>query len=197
MPEEAPEPNKDEEYPTDNLEREALGLPPLLESYRKPNPPQLVRTAFLVLCVGAVLVAAGFIVMLSSRHEITNELIDSLQKAQASPDSTVSRRGLSENDVVDGVPGLLGMLTFGGVVIAALIVLFGYKAREGSRSARARTLAMILVVAVFVIAMPSSFVNPVQIVAVAVSVVAMVMLYLPSVAGYFPRAPSSARRWRG
>lgn len=197
MADEQPEPSDGGDYPTDNLEREAQGLPPLLESYRTPNPPQLVRAAFVVLCVAAVLVVVGFVLMLKNGEHIVEQLMDAYTKARNAGDSTTARTGVTETDVQEGVPGLLAMLTFGGAVIAALLVLFGYKAREGSRSARTRAAAMVVVIAVFVVGMPSSFVNVGLIAALVAGAVGIVMLHLPSVAGYFPRPPSAARRWRG
>lgn len=198
MKDEEPEPSKGGDYPIDDLEREAAGLPPLSDDLReKPKPPPLVHYASLMFGVVAALVVVGFGLLVADGPKIADELVDAFEQAKQAGDPVAAQRGVAPGDVRSGVPALLALLCAGGVMIALLILLFAYQARAGRRSARTVLAALVLIIAAFVIGMPGSFVNPVLIVAVVAGVAGLVLLFLPPVASYFPRLPRTARRWRG
>lgn len=185
------------EYPVDEAERAAIGLPPLSSDRRdRPNPPQLVRISVLLWVLSAVVMVAGFALMLANQRAITEELLDAYETAQRAGESIANRETVSESDVVAGVPGLLWLLVVGSVMIAGLIGLFAYRAREGTRSARTALVLLTLVLLVFVFGMPSAFVNLLHVLALGLAVVAAVLLFLPSVSAYFPPLPKMRRGWR-
>ncbi|GAA5104315.1 hypothetical protein [Haloechinothrix salitolerans] len=190
-------PSDDTEYPVDEAERAALGLPPLSSDRReRPDPPQLVRISVLLWVLSAVVMVAGFVLMLANQRAITEELLDAYETARRAGESIANREGITDSDIEAGVPGLLWLLFAGSVMIAGLIGLFAYRAREGTRSARTALALLTLVLLAFVVGMPSAFVNPLHVVALVLAAVAAVLLFLPNVSGYFPPLPRMRRRWR-
>ncbi|MPY82942.1 MAG: hypothetical protein GEV00_06375 [Actinophytocola sp.] len=195
-PEESDRSSRETEYPIDEREREAIGLPPLSSDRRdRPDPPQLVRISVLLWVAAAIVTVAGFVLMLSSQRQIVAALLNAYEVARNAGES-IANRDLSEADIAAGVPGLLWSLVVGSVMIAGLIGLFAYRVREGTRSARTALLALTLVLLVFVFGMPGVFVNLVHVIGLALAVIALVLLYLPAAAEYLPRLPSVRRRWR-
>lgn len=192
--EEPPEPEDD--YPVTDLEREAAGLPPLSADKREINPPPLVHFSFLLWIVAAAVLAAGFVLMVGNQDEITARLLDAYEQARRAGDPTTARKGVTPANIAEGVPGLLWLFAVGAFMFAGLFVLFAYKAREGTRSARTVLIALLAAMAVFVIGMPTEFVNFLQVAGVGLGVIAAVLLFLPSVSHYFPRLPRTKRRWQ-
>lgn len=188
--------SRETEYPVDEREREAIGLPPLSSDRRdRPDPPQLVRISVLLWVAAAIVTVAGFVLMLSSQRQIVAALLNAYEVARNAGES-IANRNLSEADIAAGVPGLLWSLVAGSVMIAGLIGLFAYRVREGTRSARTALLTLTLVLLVFVFGMPGVFVNLVHVIGLALAVIALVLLYLPAASEYLPRLPSMRRRWR-
>ena len=195
-PEEPDRSSRETEYPIDEREREAIGLPPLSSDRRdRPDPPQVVRISVLLWVAAAIVTVAGFVLMLSSQRQIVAALLNAYEVARNAGES-IANRNLSEADIAAGVPGLLWSLVVGSVMIAGLIGLFAYRVREGTRSARTALLTLTLVLLVFVFGMPGVFVNLVHVIGLALAVIALVLLYLPAAAKYLPRLPSVRRRWR-
>ena len=195
-PEEPDRSSRETEYPIDEREREAIGLPPLSSDRRdRPDPPQVVRISVLLWVAAAIVTVAGFVLMLSSQRQIVAALLNAYEVARNAGES-IANRNLSEADIAAGVPGLLWSLVVGSVMIAGLIGLFAYRVREGTRSARTALLTLTLVLLVFVFGMPGVFVNLVHVIGLALAVIALVLLYLPAAAEYLPRLPSVRRRWR-
>lgn len=186
-----------DEYPIDDLEREAAGLPPLSNDRRdKPRPPQLVQASFLLWITAAVLLVAGFVLMVANSDEIANKLLEAYDSAERAGDPVTRREGVTRADIVAGVPGLLWLLAAGGVMVAGLFVLFSYKTREGTRSARSVLIALLALVIAFVIGMPGEFVNLFMILSVVAGGAGIVLLFLPGVGDYFPELPRARKRWR-
>lgn len=186
----------DDYYPVDDLEREAAGLPPLSSDKREVNPPALVHYSFLLWILAALVLVAGFVMMVANQREITAQLLDSYEQARRAGDPITTRKGVTPANIAEGVPGLLWLFAAGAFMFAGLFVLFAYKAREGTRSARTVLLALLTAMLVFVIGMPDEFVNFVQFIAVGIGLSALLLLFLPSVSGYFPKLPRVKRRWQ-
>lgn len=169
-----------------DLEREAAGLPPKPRFDGGPtfHPPAPVQVSFWLWVASAVVMVAGFGLMVASEQEIATALIEG---------NTDSR--LTEDQIVGGLSAVLWTLAVGGTMFAALFVLFAYKAREGTRSARSVLTVLTLAVLVFV-AVTWTFMNFVLVVSLVLAGVAIVLLYLPSVSDYFPPLPRQVRRWR-
>ncbi|ETA66512.1 hypothetical protein [Haloechinothrix halophila] len=194
--EDGPSPRDDDYYPVDEAERAAMGLPPLSSDRReRADPPQLVRISVLLWLLAAGVMVAGFVLMLANQRAITEELLDAYQTAQRAGES-IANRGISDSEVAAGVPGLLWLLLVGSLMIAGLIGLFAYRVREGTRSARTALLLLAALLLVFVVGMPSAFVNPLHVIALGLAVIAAVLLFLPNVSGYFPPLPKVRRRWQ-
>ncbi|MPY78994.1 MAG: hypothetical protein GEV04_10955 [Actinophytocola sp.] len=196
-PDEDGHPSDDTAYPVDEAERAAMGLPPLSSDRReRPDPPQLVRISVLLWLLAAGVMVAGFVLMLANQREITRELLNAYEVARRAGESIANRQGVSDADVAAGVPGLLWLLLAGSVMIAGLIGLFAYRAREGTRSARTALLLLTAMLLVFVVGMPSAFVNLLHLFALGLAAIAAVLLFLPNVSGYFPPLPKVRRRWQ-
>lgn len=192
-----PDPTAGPADPVDDLAREGAGLPPLTRDDREPvTPPRPVRVAFGVLSVAAAVLVVGFGVLVGSADAVAADLLEAYEAARRAGDVTAQQRALSPSDIESGVPGLLWMLAAGALMIAGLVVLFAYKAREGTRSARTALVVLVGIVLVFCVGMPAAFVNPVIVLAVVLGIGGLVPLYLPAVAGYFPKPPRHRRRWR-
>lgn len=193
---EGPDDAKRAEYPVDPLEREAVGLPPLEDYERKPvNPPQLVQASVLLWVAAAVALVVGFVLMILNIDEIADAQVEAWEQAIRAGDPQTDR-DITPEQIRSGTPGFVWLLAFGGVMLALLIAVFAYRAREGTRSARTVLLALTALVAVFVVFMPGEYVNLVHWAGLVVAVVALVTLFLPQVNEYFPKLPVTRRRWR-
>lgn len=169
-----------------DLEREAAGLPPKPRFNGGPafHPPAPVQASFWLWVASAVVMIAGFVLMIASEQEIAAALIE---------DNTDRR--LTEDQIAGGLSAVLWTLAVGGAMFAVLFVLFAYKAREGTRSARSVLTVLVLAMVVFV-TVAWTFMNLVLVFSLALAGVAIVLMYLPSVAEYFPPLPRQVRRWR-
>ncbi len=101
---------------------------------------------------------------------------------------------LSEDEIRTGVTTLLWTLFVGALALAVLFALFAWKAREGTRSARTvLTVLTAVIVLLQLLLFPTSL--P-MLIASLLALVGTVLLYLPSVAHYFPgpRGPEGMRR---
>lgn len=171
-----------------DLEREAAGLPPRPRIHGEGptfTPPEPVRLSVLLWVAAAVVLAVGFLFMVFDKNDIVAALIESNDDPR-----------VTEDQIANGTSAVLWTLAVGGMMFSVLFALFAYKAREGTRSARAVLAVLTVSMIVFVI-LAWPFMNYIVVLALALAVVATVLMYLPSVSGYFPPLPRAARRWRG
>jgi hypothetical protein len=132
-----------------------------------------VKVSFWLWIASGVIYIAGYIVILASKQTI----IDSIVKGNKDPK-------ISADTIASSVTTLLWMLVTGAVVFAVLFALFAYKAREGTRSAR--TVLTVL----FVLTLAFQFLlqlGLVTVLAQLLALIALLLMYLPSVQGYFPK----------
>lgn len=161
-------------------ERRKLGrapdpvLPGQLAS--KAAPPRPVWWSFWLWLGGGVLLFLSYVQLLSSKSAVIAQFVEGTKDSKYSPQM-----------IADGVTTLLWYLLGGSVVFVLLFLLFAYKAREGTRSART-VLTILPIVMLVLIMVIAPIINFLTLAAVLVFVVALVLLYLPSVAGYFPKA---------
>lgn len=189
------EPSKDE-YPVDKLEREALGLPPLSDDdHKRVEPPQLVRLAVALWLVAALVLTVGFALMVGNTDAIADAQVEAWEEAVRADDPQTDRK-ITPEQIRSGAPGLVWLLAIGGVMLALLLAVFAYRAREGTRSARSVLAALTALVAVFVLFMPTEYVNFAHWVALVLAVAALVGLFLPQANEYFPKLPVTRKRWR-
>lgn len=139
----------------------------------RPEPPKQVNVSF------GLWVAAGLVMIAGLALAIVNKqtVIDAV--TQQGQDSRISAE-----QIASGTTTLLWLLLLGGVAFGGMAVLFAYKAREGTRSAR--TVLAVLTVPMLVFQL-SQFANMVTTIAAVVAVFALLLLYTPQVAGYFPK----------
>lgn len=171
-----------------DLEREAAGLPPKPRIHGEGptfDPPELVRLSFRLWVAAAAILAVSFLYMVFDQDSIVERLIEGNTDRQ-----------ISDAQIAAGTPAVLWTLAVGGLMFSVLFVLFAYKAREGTRSARSVLTVLTLTVAVFV-ALAWPLMNFLMVVALLVAAAAVVLMYLPGAAEYFPPLPRSKRRWRG
>ncbi|MDV6012635.1 hypothetical protein [Haloechinothrix sp. LS1_15] len=166
-------------------EREAAGLPPSPDSGGVPagGPPGPVRVAFWGWVVAVALFVVGFLLLPLRRDQIVDELVEA------------GGGQVTADEVAAGALPVLWLFAMAGIALALLMLLFAYKMREGTRSARSVLVALVLVMLAFHLAL-QAFVNPVTTVALALACAATVLLYLPGVGDYFPKLPRTVRRWR-
>jgi hypothetical protein len=161
-------------------ERRKLGrspdpLPPG-ERAPKATPPRPVAVSFWLWLAGGVVLILSYVQLLTSK----SALVDQIVKASADPKVT-------PESITAGVTALLWYLLGGAIVFVLLFLLFAYKAREGTRSART-VLTILPIVMVLMIMTLAPIINYLTLVAVLLFVIALILMYVPSVAGYFPKA---------
>lgn len=195
-PEEPPDEQRPMEYPVDPLERASVGLPPLEDQARMPvNPPREVRLSVLLLIGAAVALTLGFILMITDVDAIAAANVASYEEA-IRVDDPIIRPDITSTDVQAGASGLVWLLGVGGVMLAILVVIFAYRVREGTRSARSVLIALVVLVLAFAVFMPAVYINFAHWASIVLAAAGLVLLFLPQVSGYFPRLPVTRKRWR-
>ncbi|MBB5954727.1 hypothetical protein FHS29_001297 [Saccharothrix tamanrassetensis] len=153
--------------------------PPLSESELQGSPaagdrhvpvPKEVQASFWIWIAGAVLSVVGALLALTQREEIARALRDSPQSGQLSP---------AEFDAAVTFSLLFAVAI--GVVFAGLYVLFAFKARAGRNWARVVLTVLTALGLLSLLFGPSLF----GVVTSLLSVVAVVLLYMPNSKAYF------------
>ncbi|PKV92294.1 hypothetical protein ATK30_3090 [Amycolatopsis echigonensis] len=145
------------------------------ESAPKAKPPLEVHAAFVLAIVGAVIVVVGQVVTFAFKQQ----LVDAMMKQPQKPGHP-----LTLEEAQSTANFFVWSLLIGAVCFASLLVLFAWKAREGTRSARSIATLLAVLGIVFELGVTRS------IFALAASlalVVMLILLYLPKVADYFPK----------
>ncbi|KHF45003.1 hypothetical protein MINT15_18850 [Saccharomonospora viridis] len=144
----------------------------------KVKPPTPVTVSFILYVLAGLVLVLAFGYTLTQQDLVAETLID-LNTAE----------NLSEEQIRSGVTTLLWTLFVGAVALAVLFALFGWKARQGTRSARTvLTVLTAIIVLLQLLLFPTSL--P-MLVASLLAVAGTVLLYLPSVAPYFPKPQGS------
>jgi hypothetical protein len=161
-------------------ERRRLGRSPdpLLpgRSAPKATPPRLVQVSFGLWLAGAVLLIGGQVFTLFIKQTLIDLLVKQSRDAGQQVDPAA---------VASGANKAFWLLLAGAVVFALLVALFAYKAREGTRSARTVLTGLAVACVFFQLGV---FYSLPSIVATLLFVVALVLMYVPAVTGYFPKA---------
>lgn len=158
-------------------QRRARGLPPAPHlpgdpEDQPPEPPKQVNTGFWLIVAASVALVLAFVLDLMDRGEFTERMI-----AQNTDEN------LSNAQIAAGVESLLWSLVVGSVAVGGLMVLFAWKARQGTRSARSVVTVLVVVIALFSLLGGGYTV----IAAVLLALGGAALMYLPSVDWYFPR----------
>lgn len=160
-------------------ERRKLGRSPdpVLPGERaaKAAPPRPVAVSFWLWLAGGVVLILGYVQLMAGKSAVVDRFV------QGTTDPKITRQVIE-----DGVTAMLWFLLVGAIVFTLLFLLFAYKAREGTRSARTvlTVLPIVMVLLIFTFAPVLTYLT---LVAVLLFVIALVLLYLPSVSDYFPK----------
>ncbi|EOD67515.1 hypothetical protein [Amycolatopsis vancoresmycina] len=160
-------------------ERRKLGRSPdpVLPGAKAPKakPPRPVAVSFWLWLAGGVLLVLGYVQLMVGKSAVIDRYVKGTTDPKISPQM-----------IADGVTAMLWFLLVGSAVFTLLFLLFAYKAREGTRSARTvlTVLPIVMVLLIFTFAPVLTYLT---LVAVLLFVIALVLLYLPSVSGYFPK----------
>ncbi|WP_236789775.1 hypothetical protein [Amycolatopsis sp. GM8] len=169
--------------PESDDERRAKGLPPEPQqpgdAPERVDPPKPVQASFWLWAVSGVVFIVGYAIIFFARGRIVDQLIKANTNTAVHPDQIRS-----------GTTVLLAVLLVGAVSFAALYVLFAYKARQGTRSARTVLTVLMAITVVFQLVL--QFASVVTLAATLVGLIALVLMYLPNVAPYFPKVSRRA-----
>ncbi len=144
-----------------------------------PSPPTPVAVSFWLFVASGVVLVAGFGYTLLRKQELVDALVE------INTDQSITREQIEA-----GATNLLWTLFVGAIVFAVLFGLFAWKAREGARSARTVLTVLAAVTLIFQMVLFNSLIT---LAAVFLAVVGTVLLWLPSVRQYFPKAGRSLR----
>lgn len=158
-------------------QRRARGLPPAPHlpgdpDPDRPEPPKQVNTGFGLIVAASVVLVLAFVLELLRKDEFAEQLI-----AQNTDEN------ITNAQIAAGVESMLWALVVGAVAVGTLMVLFAWKARQGTRSARTVVTVLVVVIALFSLLGGGYTV----IGAVLLALCGTALMYLPSVDPYFPR----------
>jgi hypothetical protein len=160
-------------------ERRKLGRAPdpVLPGQDRPkvNPPRPVAISFWFWLAASLVIVAGQIFTVINKQSI----IDSLIKR-----SRDAGQKFDPGQLASGTTTLIWTFFVGGLVFSGLLMLFAYKAREGTRSARTVLTGLAVVSVLFqLVFLQGLFAEA----SALLLVIALVLLYLPGVSEYFPK----------
>ncbi|MEU0530283.1 hypothetical protein [Amycolatopsis tolypomycina] len=150
---------------------------PVLPGERAPKatPPRPVAVSFWLWLAGGVVLILGYVQLMAAKSAVVDRFVEGTK------DPKITRQVIE-----DGVTAMLWFFLAGAVVFTLLFLLFAYKAREGTRSART-VLTVLPIVLLLLILTFAPVLTYLTLIAVLLFVIALVLLYLPSVSGYFPK----------
>jgi ABC-type Fe3+ transport system permease subunit len=164
-------------------ERRAKGLPPAPrlpgEELEQVDPPRPVQISFWLWVVAGVVQVLNYVLLVVNRQQITDAVL------KGNTDQRVSADQLASGVTVAVTIALIGAVSF-----AALFLLFAYKARQGTRSARTVLTVLFVLGVVIQLALGLLWVY-VALLSVLIGLIALVLMYLPTVWPYFPKVGRS------
>ncbi|SFW48305.1 hypothetical protein [Amycolatopsis australiensis] len=142
----------------------------------KANPPGAVQASFWLWLAGGLVLIGGQVFTLAIKQQLIDALVRQSRERGQQVDAAA---------IANGATTAFWLLLGGAVVFSLLIALFAYKAREGTRSARTVLTGFAVACVLFQLGI---FYSVPSIIATLLFVIALVLMYLPAVAGYFPKA---------
>ncbi|MFE0028142.1 hypothetical protein [Amycolatopsis sp. NPDC059021] len=147
-------------------------------TYTVPTP---VNVSVGLWILSGLLLVAGQVALLLLKQQLIDAIVKTTNEAKTSgPKPTPA-------DIAAGTTTLLWTLFVGSLVFALLVALFAYKARQGTRSARSVLTGLAIFEAVFQLAFFRDGLSLFMLLSLLLAVIALVLMYLPSVAAYFPK----------
>lgn len=142
-------------------------------------PPTPVRISFVLWVVSGVLLVVNYALVLLYRQRIVDEYL------KTNKDPRVNRENLTH-----GVTIAMMLALIAAVCFAALLILFAWKARQGTRSARTVATAL-YVVAVLVQLVTGLLWSWPTLLSALLGFIALLLMHLPGMGGYFPKVGRS------
>jgi len=167
---------------TDDERRKRGRAPdPILPGQKPPKivVPKPVAISFWLWILTGVALLAGPVYLLIGRQLV----IDSFSMQNAAQTDPALK--VDQAQIVGAVDTLIRNLFIGAITFAVLFVLFAYKAREGTRSAR----TVLTGLSIFLAFVGLFVVNGMLTVVIAtlIAAIALILMYLPSVSDFFPK----------
>lgn len=164
--------------PESDDERRAKGLPPEPvvpgDDLQRPEPPKPVQTSFWLWVASGIVFVFGYLWLFLHRAQLADTVIKETTNPAASPDKI--RSGLTEALIV---------ILIGAVCYAGIELLFAWKARQGTRSAR--TVLVWLVVASLLFQLGLGFYHEITLIGTLIGLVGLLLMFLPKVTSYYPK----------
>ena len=158
-------------------ERRSEGLSPKAHPAGEPSPgsfaPILVKISFWLWVAGVTVLLLTHIIFLIIQDRFVDAAVSRNTDAR-----------FTDQQVTASTIFALWIAFVASVVFGALIVLFAYKAREGTRSARNVLVVLAVLTTLFYALL---FDSQYAILAVLLFLIALLLMYLPSVQAYFPK----------
>ncbi|WP_033291081.1 hypothetical protein [Amycolatopsis jejuensis] len=142
----------------------------------KAKPPATVHVAFLLAIFAALVILAQQVLIIALKQQLVDNAVKQTQQAGKPVDLA---------QLQSGATTLVWAMFIGALCFSALFVLFAWKAREGTRSARTIVTLLAAIGLIYELALVRT---PYFAQASSLALVAMlVLLYLPRTAEYFPK----------
>lgn len=159
-------------------ERRAKGLPPEPtlpgDEFVRPEPPKPVQVSFWLWVVSGVVFVVGYVVLFLARDQLVTQIINTTTDSTATPDK-----------IRAGATQLLVLVLIGSICFTGLNLLFAWKARQGTRSARTVLVVLTVVSLLFQVGLGlGSFIT---LIGTLVGLVALLLMFLPKVGPYYPK----------
>lgn len=166
-------------------ERRAQGMAPdpILPGQEPPKitVPKPVQISFWLWIAAGVVLVAGQILLLSMKQRLIDEVVKQItsQPQPGAPSDPAQ--------IASGLTTLLWVLLVGAIAFAAFFALFAYKAREGTRSARSVLTGLAIVLVLVELVFFRGALNLFLLLSTLLTAIALMLMYLPSVADHFPK----------
>ncbi|GAA3553402.1 hypothetical protein GCM10022222_41420 [Amycolatopsis ultiminotia] len=169
--------NDEDELTDDERRKQGRAPDPVLpgQTASKAKPPKPVHLAFVLVIVAAVVLVVGQVVTILFKQQLVDEAVRQSQQAGQKVDAA---------QVAANASTLVWALFVGALCFGALLVLFAWKSREGTRSARTVVTLLAVLGLIFQLGIVRSVFS---VISSLLLVIALILLYLPSVAAYFPK----------
>ncbi|HWD05357.1 MAG TPA: hypothetical protein VG674_23195 [Amycolatopsis sp.] len=179
-----PEPAKPEETsaglpkapPITGFPKAGVELVTADEGDDRPKAPGTVQIAFILSIVASIVLLLGQVVTILFKQQLVDQAVKSVPRGQK-----VDVAAIESNANV-----LVWALFVGALCFGLILVLFAYKAREGTRSARTVVTLLAILGLVFQLGIVRSIFS---VVSSVLLVIMVIMLYVPGSADYFPKIP--------
>lgn len=161
-------------------ERRSQGLPPepvaAGEDAERPEMPTPVKVSFWLWVTSGVVFVLGYVLLFVVRNQVAETAI---KNAKLDPPK------ITPDTIRSGLMLLLALLMVGAICYTLLMLLFAWKARQGTRSARTVLTIMTLISLLFQLGF--GYWSPITLIGSLIGLVALLMMFLPKVTTYFPR----------